>query len=648
MKQYDIFISYRRSSYDTANLIATRLRSAGYSVFFDMETLRSGKFNEQLYEVIDNCKDFVLVLPPNALDRCVSEDDWVRLELSRAMAREKNIIPIMLNGFAWPEPMPVGLEELCNYQALTASSVEYFDLAMERLQRQYLVSRRMLPMVKVVKYIVISLLTLLAVLAIAFGVLAILSKGVCQKYATALAKDASYVHIIAEENARLAEDWALFDEAIRHEHRAERICDMQCDMERRIDFVEKSITQMWRVDDAAMDIGTYHSFLLSIYNINSEEIAISPQFATLYYTDYLHQLETLRNAVRDPHAMNLRYATALFAIFEHSINSYYASLLSELSNFPKSSRSTYEELVGHWVHFPIQLYKIDESREYYERIINTESALAEDIISRFESALEVGDAAIEDIERKNRELEQQIEDGFANLQSQVDAAAEVLSAAVDIAAVERQNEAELALRREKVEAKRASVEASKAELAELDKKYVEAYEKLKRQCTIEQSDDQWYKWGKVVHWSAYLNMVADSRMELEAQGIYSTSAITPEVAYADMNSMLSVYQIYHPESEAYVSAAKEFYREVSRGQRPYAGVIIFGFKDDAEHPFFRQGDIVVEYDGQQITKYEDFSAAYKANKEGEVRYLRLSDEGFEECYAPIANTDIVGFLELTE
>ena len=121
------------------------------------------------------------------------------------------------------------------------------------------------------------------------------------------------------------------------------------------------------------------------------------------------------------------------------------------------------------MHFPIQLYKIDESREYYERIINTESVLAEDIISRFESALEFGDAAIEDIERKNRELEQQIEDGFANLQSQVDAAAEVLSAAVDIAAVERQNEAELALRREKVETKRASVEASKAELAELDK-----------------------------------------------------------------------------------------------------------------------------------------------------------------------------------
>ena len=110
---YDIFISYRRASYDTANLIATRLKAAGYSVFFDLESLRSGKFNEQLYSVIENCKDFISVLPPNALDRCVNEDDWVRLEICHAMKHNKNIIPVMLNGFTWPNPMPSGMEELC-------------------------------------------------------------------------------------------------------------------------------------------------------------------------------------------------------------------------------------------------------------------------------------------------------------------------------------------------------------------------------------------------------------------------------------------------------------------------------------------------------------------------------------------------------
>ena len=170
MKQYDIFISYRRSSYDIANLIATRLKSAGYSVFFDMEALRSGKFNEQLYGVIDNCKDFIAVLPPGALDRCVNDDDWVRLEICRAMTKNKNIVPVMLNGFAWPSPMPNGMEELCNYQALTASSTEYFDMAMDRLQERYLHSKRHLPMGKLLKFVGVGILSLLALISIVGGV----------------------------------------------------------------------------------------------------------------------------------------------------------------------------------------------------------------------------------------------------------------------------------------------------------------------------------------------------------------------------------------------------------------------------------------------------------------------------------------------
>ncbi len=61
---YDVFISYRRENgFDTANLIADRLRHAGYSVFLDLEVLKSGKFNEQIYGEIDSCQDFVLVLP---------------------------------------------------------------------------------------------------------------------------------------------------------------------------------------------------------------------------------------------------------------------------------------------------------------------------------------------------------------------------------------------------------------------------------------------------------------------------------------------------------------------------------------------------------------------------------------------------------
>jgi hypothetical protein len=59
-KQFDIFISYRREGgLSTANMLYEHLTRAGYSVFMDYEELRSGKFNKQLYEQIENCKEAI-------------------------------------------------------------------------------------------------------------------------------------------------------------------------------------------------------------------------------------------------------------------------------------------------------------------------------------------------------------------------------------------------------------------------------------------------------------------------------------------------------------------------------------------------------------------------------------------------------------
>ena len=89
---YSVFISYRREGgFETASLIAEKLRNTGYSVFLDVESLRSGKFNEQLYAVIKQCTDFILVLPKDGLNRCANENDWVRLEVACAMRNDKTV-----------------------------------------------------------------------------------------------------------------------------------------------------------------------------------------------------------------------------------------------------------------------------------------------------------------------------------------------------------------------------------------------------------------------------------------------------------------------------------------------------------------------------------------------------------------------------
>jgi len=43
-------------------IFETILKIKKYNVFMDVEDLRAGQFNTRLYEVIENCKDFILVL----------------------------------------------------------------------------------------------------------------------------------------------------------------------------------------------------------------------------------------------------------------------------------------------------------------------------------------------------------------------------------------------------------------------------------------------------------------------------------------------------------------------------------------------------------------------------------------------------------
>ena len=129
----DIFISYRREGgYAMARLLYECFHNAGLSVFLDLEELRAGQFNEKLYEAIDKCENFILVLPPNGLDRCQAENDWLRLEIEHAIKQKKNIIPLMMVGFTFPSNLPLSLQALPFFNGVQ-SSREYFDATIKKI-----------------------------------------------------------------------------------------------------------------------------------------------------------------------------------------------------------------------------------------------------------------------------------------------------------------------------------------------------------------------------------------------------------------------------------------------------------------------------------------------------------------------------------
>lgn len=137
----DIFISYRRDGGDmTAMYISQALRERGYDVFYDVEVLNNGKFNEALLQQIHSCKDFLVVLSPHALDRCSNPEDWVRLEIAEAIKTEKNIVPIMMTGFSFPTELPEDINSLRYHNGLT-STTEYFHESINRLCDRFLLSK---------------------------------------------------------------------------------------------------------------------------------------------------------------------------------------------------------------------------------------------------------------------------------------------------------------------------------------------------------------------------------------------------------------------------------------------------------------------------------------------------------------------------
>jgi len=130
-----VFLSYRREGgAETARLLREEIGRHGITCFLDVEDLGASHFDERLLDEIDRRLDFVVVLSPGCLDRCHDERDWLRREISHAIKKEKNIIPILKEGFEFPPPdaLPRELADLPRYNCVVYSH-SYFSATVERL-----------------------------------------------------------------------------------------------------------------------------------------------------------------------------------------------------------------------------------------------------------------------------------------------------------------------------------------------------------------------------------------------------------------------------------------------------------------------------------------------------------------------------------
>ncbi|XP_011684352.1 PREDICTED: sterile alpha and TIR motif-containing protein 1 isoform X3 [Wasmannia auropunctata] len=138
-KSLDVFVSYRRSNgSQLASLLKVHLQLRGFSVFIDVERLEAGKFDNNLLQSIRQAKHFLLVLTPQALERCIQDSeckDWVHREIVAALQSQCNIIPIIDN-FQWPEPeeLPEDMRAVCHFNGVRWIH-DYQDACVDKLER---------------------------------------------------------------------------------------------------------------------------------------------------------------------------------------------------------------------------------------------------------------------------------------------------------------------------------------------------------------------------------------------------------------------------------------------------------------------------------------------------------------------------------
>ena len=179
-ERFDIFISYRRDGgFETAKHLHDLFVHDGYTVSFDIDTLREGDFDDMLFKRIDQCVDFILIVDKHAFDRTLDtrfdhRKDWLRQELSYALSHHKNVIPVLLSGVdGFPENLPDDIADVAmkNYPEYNRY---YFDEFYKRLkvflhsepQKRRLLGGRS----NVIRWIVPLTAVLLAIAGIGLGI----------------------------------------------------------------------------------------------------------------------------------------------------------------------------------------------------------------------------------------------------------------------------------------------------------------------------------------------------------------------------------------------------------------------------------------------------------------------------------------------
>ncbi len=633
MKRYDIFISYRRyGGFETADSIYQRLQKAGYSVFFDLEQLNSCKFNEKLLNVIEGCKDFILVLPPNSLDRCDDPEDWVRKEVEHAIAKGKNIIPIMLRGFEWPEnnKLPESLRELPLYNGITASDHNLFTENIERLKKKFLKSKPGFTWRRYKKHILIAL----AVIVGCLGYL-LYDKYIEKDNYDKLSQE--YAMAMMNEFVKVHENYAMCESLIRDWKTYASECEKGNQKIACQDFMAS--VDNWSKDlHQPQDVVFSEDYLKMLRN-RGVEVEDFQAFNMACALEYEHVTTAFENmplyAMLDYNPSLTEQIGYIYDFNQLSLKSNYCCLLYLYAQMGLSD-TAWEKLgkaiseLRYMSDVPIRL-----SPQEYE-------VMTYSIINEMEDKRNKMEWILLDLEKKLKQIEQH-DAALVDSLTQVERVADLVDECVE-----------------------KTLEYTQIEI-EMAEKYNDAVAKF----SLKSSDDQGTMWGKILRmaklaetsrqWEVedmtrYKKNVAEAKKKgVNPDHLSKPVYLIPSSQKFDVvDQMLAQYQSFNPANEStinqYVASARAYYKQVSQGKvASDVGILMMGTDGGRKHPAYEVGDIIIERNGMTIRNTSDYVKS-GGKGQNQVVVLRKSGSGLKKTTIsfPSDCPVTIGALELHE
>ena len=597
MEKYDVFISYRRIGGEaTARILCDRLQDAGYRVFFDVDTLRSGDFNQKLYDVIAGCKDFIIVLSPDSLDRCEQEGDWVRNELSFALKQKKNVIPILLKGFHFPDNLPADIEAVRVQNGLEAST-EFFDAFMEKLYT-FLKSKKPLfgrvVQNRAVRKAVPLFLALALVSLCIIGGFAIYH----QVQNRAFPSTQEEKNIVGELLGDMGSSLAGYNNVISLERNSlqaasDSILAQDSVVQQNVlSDIDQSISSISQINPAITDISAVLSSKLDKTVLDKASVRQLMDAYALYAKEAADNLRFIKYIVRDSiFSTDVKKKIVDLYLLYNDYNANAAVYLTNEVILPiqASSLTDFKRSLTYCTSLPFEGYEWVNDDETLNNLIasnlNKMDAFSNQLATLtgeqnvlYANDVEMFRSALTDMGYSESFIDDQLRQTISTSSDQV------------------------ALK-ERIQAKQEELEQKKKELADIQEMLDAKKQDLRAKYVPSESDEVGTLWGKMMRF-----LLVDMPDE----------AITCLDMYAKNAPADDIY------AAAYTAAAKDFIRCIPQTGIDY-GAIVCGFEGNMPtHPTYAIGDIIVAINGQRCLNADVFYSSKLA--EGTMlTVLRFTD-----------------------